>query len=227
LRSSGHGTKRVEKLHEGSGLDEARGHGSCGVGGFTQGVAMMKCQNRWVWLVAMFVAGICVGMPRVMADDKSDQSGQITPQDQEFVNQAAVINMAEVELGKMAQSKASNQDVKTFAKRMVDDHQKANKELQQIVQQQKGQMPKELDQQHKDMKDKLSKLSGSEFDKQYMEAMAMGHQKAVSLFETESKSETPIGKWAGTTLATLHEHHQEATRIAKEVGGNAQGAEQK
>jgi putative membrane protein len=175
----------------------------------------------------MFVAGVCVGLPRVAADDKSDKAESITPQDQEFVNQAAVINMAEVELGKMAQSKASNQEVKTFAKRMVEDHQKAGKELQQIVQQEKGKMPKELDQQHKDLKDKLSKLSGTEFDKQYMEAMHSGHQKAVSLFESESKSESAIGKWAGTTLATLKEHHQEAMRIAKEVGANAEGAEQK
>ena len=188
---------------------------------------MMKRQNRWVWLVAMFVAAMCVGLPRVVADDKGDQAGSITPQDQEFVNQAAVINMAEIELGKIAQSKASNQEVKTFAKKMVDDHSKAGKELQQIVQQQKGQMPKELDQTHKDLKDKLSKLSGAEFDKQYMEAMHSGHQKAVSLFESESKSESDIGKWAGTTLATIKEHHQEAMRIAREVGANAEGAEQK
>src|SRR5690349_16135583 len=176
---------------------------------------MMKCQNRWVWLVAMFVAGVCVGMPRVWAAD------QITPQDQEFVNQAAVINQAEVELGKIAQSKAENSDVKTFAKRMVDDHQKAQKELQQLVQQEKGKMPRELDQMHKDLKDKLSKLKGSEFDKQYMQAMAQGHEKAISLFETESKSDSDIGKWAGTTLATLKEHHEEAMRIAKTVGANA------
>jgi len=184
---------------------------------------MMKRQNRWVWLVAMFVAGVCVGLPRLVADDKSDQAGSITPQDQEFVNQAAVINMAEIELGKIAQSKASSQDVKTFAKKMVDDHSKAAKELEQLVQQQKGQMPKELDQQHKDLKDKLSKLSGAEFDKQYMEAMHSGHQKAVSLFESESKSESAIGKWAGQTVATLKEHHQEAMRIAKDVGANAEG----
>src|SRR3954468_9468383 len=130
-------------------------------GGFFKGVAMMKQQNRWVWLVAMFLAGVCVALPRASAaDEKGDQSGAITPQDQEFVNQAGVINKAEIELGKIAQSKASNSDVKAFAKRMVEDHGKAGKELEQLVRQQKGQMPKELDQTHKDLKDKLSKLSG-------------------------------------------------------------------
>src|SRR4051812_31004062 len=188
---------------------------------------MMNRNYRWVCLVGVIVAALSVVLPRALADDKSDKSGAISQQDQDFVNQAGVINMAEVELGKIAQSKASNQDVKTFAKRMVDDHQKAGKELKQIVQQQKGQMPKDLDQEHKDLKDKLSKLSGSEFDKQYMEAMHSGHQKAVSLFEAESKSESEIGKWAGQTVATLKEHHQEAMRIAKEVGANAEGAEQK
>jgi putative membrane protein len=187
---------------------------------------MMKVNYRWVRLVGAFVAALCVVLPRASADDKS---GSISQQDQEFVNQAAVINMAEIELGKMAESKAGNSDVKAFAKKMVEDHGKAQKELEQLVKQEKGKMPKELDQTHKDLKDKLSKLSGSEFDKQYMEAMAKGHEKAVSLFEKESKDseQTEIGKWAGQTLATLREHHQEAMRIAKEVGANAEGAEQK
>src|SRR5258706_272490 len=166
-------------------------------------------------------------MQRMAENQKEDKAGSISPQDQEFVNEAAVINQAEIELGKLAQSKASSEDVKTFAKRMVQDHSKAGKELEQLVRQENGKISKELDQMHKDLKDKLSKLSGTEFDKQYMEAMAMGHQKAVSLFESESKSESEIGKWAGQTLATLKEHHQEAMRIAKDVGANAEGAEQK
>jgi len=184
---------------------------------------------RWVCLVGVFVAALCVGLPRATADDKSDKANSITPQDQEFVNQAGVINKAEIELGKIAQSKASNSDVKQFAKKMVEDHGKAGKELEQLVRKENGQMPKELDQMHKDLKDKLSKLSGSEFDKQYMEAMAKGHEKAVSLFEKESKDseQSEIGKWAGQTLATLQQHHQEAMRVAKEVGANAEGAEQK
>jgi putative membrane protein len=188
---------------------------------------MMNRNYRWVCLVGVFVAALCALLPRTWADDKGDQAGSISAQDQEFVNQAGVINMAEVELGKMAQSKASNSEVKTFAKKMVEDHGKAGKELEQLVRQEKGKMPKELDQTHKDLKDKLSKLSGSEFDKEYMEAMAKGHQKAITAFESESKSETAIGKWAAQTLATLQQHHEEAMRIAKEVGANAEGAEQK
>lgn len=195
--------------------------------GFPKGVAMMNRQNRWVWLVAMFVAGFCVGVPSFAADQKEDKTGSISPQDQEFVNQAGVINKAEIELGKMAQSQASNSEVKAFAKKMVEDHGKAGKELEQLVRQEKGTMPKDLDQTHKDLKDKLSKLSGAEFDKQYMEAMVKGHQQAVSLFESESKSETAIGKWAGQTVATLHQHHDEASRVAKEVGASAASGEQK
>jgi len=49
-----------------------------------------------------------------------------------------VINQAEIELGKLAQSKASSEDVKTFAKRMVQDHGKAGKELEQLVRQENG-----------------------------------------------------------------------------------------
>ena len=79
--------------------------------------------------------------------------------DQKFVTDAAKGGMAEVELGKLAQDKASSDQVKNFGKRMVDDHSKANDELQTLAKNKNITLPTDLDPKDKALKDRLSKLS--------------------------------------------------------------------
>ncbi len=65
--------------------------------------------------------------------------------DQEFVMNAAKANMAEVELGKLAEARASNDQVKTFAKRMIDDHQKALDNLETVAKNEKITLPSAIE----------------------------------------------------------------------------------
>src|SRR5262245_36507989 len=61
--------------------------------------------------------------PKTNPPAKTDQTHQAAMHaDQQFVKTVAMDNMAEVELGKLASEKASREDVKDFAKKMVDDH---------------------------------------------------------------------------------------------------------
>lgn len=53
--------------------------------------------------------------------------------DAEFAVNAANGGMAEVALGDLAQQKASNAEVKSFAATMVKDHSKANEELKALA----------------------------------------------------------------------------------------------
>src|SRR5512140_2380360 len=91
--------------------------------------------------------------------------------DQVFVKKAAVGGMAEVELGTLAKDKASSDQVKQFANRMVTDHGKANDELKTLAQNKNITLPTDLDAKHKAVRDRLSKLSGEQFDRAYMQAM--------------------------------------------------------
>ena len=50
-----------------------------------------------------------------------------------FIEQMAIAGMAEVQLGKMAAERASNDDVKAFGQMMVKDHTQADQELMQIA----------------------------------------------------------------------------------------------
>jgi len=121
---------------------------------------------------------------------------------------AAEGGLAEVELGKLAKEHASNADVKKFADRMVDDHGKANDELEGILKQKGMTAPTALKGKEKSTYDRLAKLNGAAFDRAYMEDMVKDHEKDVKEFERESTSgkDPDFKAFAGKTLPTLQEH---------------------
>jgi putative membrane protein len=150
------------------------------------------------------------------------QSGsmQLSSQDQTFVKNAAAGGMMEVELGRIAAQKASSADVKSFGQRMVTDHSKANTQLMEIASQKGVTVPKALPADMQKEMDKLSKLSGAEFDKMYMSHMLKDHHKDISEFEKEASkgADSSLKSFAQTTLPTLREHLQMAQSIGSKVG---------
>ena len=89
----------------------------------------------------------------------------------------------EVQLGQLAQEKTGNEKVKEFGKRMEQDHSKANEELKKLASDKDVQLSNELDKKHKGKVDKLTKLSGADFDKQYMDAMVSDHKEDIKKFQ--------------------------------------------
>jgi putative membrane protein len=128
--------------------------------------------------------------------------------DRKFVEEAAMGGLAEVELGKLAQQKAQSDQVKQFGARMVQDHGKANDELKQIAETKGVQVPAAPDKSHQKEVDKLAKLSGGEFDREYVAHMLSDHRKDVSAFKkaADNSKDSDIKAFAGKTLPTLHEH---------------------
>ena len=140
--------------------------------------------------------------------------------DQAFIKKAAEGGLAEVELGKLATQKASSNDVKQFGQRMVDDHSKANDQLKSIAQQENVQVPSALKGKEKRTYDRLSKLSGTQFDRAYMRLMVQDHRKDVNEFRRESTSakNDQVKQFAESTLPTLQDHLKQAEQTAQTVG---------
>jgi putative membrane protein len=128
--------------------------------------------------------------------------------DATFVTKTASAGMAEVEFGKIAVERASSEEVKKFARRMVDDHSKANDELKTLAQNKKITLPDAPDPHVKAMRDRLSKLSGASFDRAYMQMMIADHRKALNDFRLASKAakDADVKGWAAKTLPTIEEH---------------------
>jgi len=154
---------------------------------------------------------------------KSAGASSLSSSDRNFIMKAAQGGMAEVELGQLASQRASDPQVKQFAERMVADHGKANDQLKQIASSKNVTLPTDVPAAEKRERDRLAKLSGAQFDREYMSHMTSDHKKDTSLFRSAAKSakDSEIKQFASTTLPTLEEHLQMAQSITKSTKSSA------
>jgi len=149
--------------------------------------------------------------------------------------QLVEINNAEVALGRTASTKAQNAAVKSFAEMMVKDHTAALTKLRDV--QGVGSTDMKPNSKHQATADRLSKLSGAEFDREYISAMVSGHQEALEFLEKHSRTTTSnttsnttsagtagkmsLAKISEEMIPTVREHLQQAQKIQRDLGGNA------
>jgi putative membrane protein len=160
--------------------------------------------------------------------------------EKDFINHVLSDGTAEVELGKMAAERASNPEVKRFAQMMVDDHTKAGTELKAIATKYGVQPMPKVDDKHQDLMERLSKLRGAQFDREYIDAMVDDHQNAVDSLQSRVDSTAPlkdkitdpakadtavvpektdnapkaaVNEWAAMTLPTVRQHLEAAKRL--------------
>lgn len=142
-----------------------------------------------------------------------------TNPDREFAKKAAAGGVAEVKLGQLAIDKATSDTVKNFGKRMMDDHRKANEQLKRTVARENIELPSEMNEHDQDVYNRLSQLSGAEFDKAYARDMVSDHKQDIAAFKTESDSgkDQAIKDFAFRTLPTLEEHMKLAREMMHEL----------
>jgi putative membrane protein len=160
-----------------------------------------------------------------MTPSTMPESVPVRADDKKFAKDAALGGLTEVELGKLATQKASSDAVKQFGQRMVDDHTKANAQLQEAAQKDQVTVPTSLDSKHQSRIDKLAKLSGPAFDKAYMKDQVKDHQQDIQEFQNEASNGTKpdVKQFASATLPTLQEHLEAAKSAEK--AAKAQGSE--
>lgn len=92
-----------------------------------------------------------------------------------------------------------------------------------------GYLPTELSAEHQTLKNKLSILSGAEFDSQYMQAMVEDHAKAVELFEKQAlhSKDTHLQGYASKNLPIIKEHYQKAQQLGNNSGKGAPASDNK
>lgn len=153
------------------------------------------------------------------ATTASASATAMDPADSDFMMKAAQGGLAEVDMGNMASSKATNADVKKFGDRMVTDHSKANDELKQLAATKGVTLPTAVSDEQKKAMDEMTAKSGKDFDKFYMDDMVKDHEKDVAEFEKASKEakDADLKAWAAKTLPTLQGHLQMAKETQKKV----------
>lgn len=141
----------------------------------------------------------------------------------EFIEKAAKSNLAEIEFSKVAQQKASNSDVKSYAQTMQTEHTKANDELRKIAQKKNITFPTSMDQEKQTKLDNMRRKSGAEFDRAYMDYAVNSHSKSVEFYQKASKElkDNELKTYADNTLTSLKNHHQKATQLNDKLKGTA------
>jgi putative membrane protein len=143
--------------------------------------------------------------------------------DQRFAKDAASGGMAEVKLGQLAQEKGSNDAVKNFGQRMVTDHSKADDDLKAAASNANIDLPNQMSAKDQATYDRLSKLSGSAFDRAYARAMVTDHRQDIAQFRKEATNgeNASIKNFASQTLPTLQEHLKLAQQMEKAVSSQS------
>jgi putative membrane protein len=131
-----------------------------------------------------------------------------------FMKDAGVSGMLEVVFAELATKKASSSKVKAFAAQMIKDHGQANKELAAIAEKAGILLPTDLLPEQKKQYDHMATLTGTAFDKEYMQMMVDGHQKTVELFKYgQDLNKQDLVGFAKKTLPVIVQHHAQARTI--------------
>ena len=128
--------------------------------------------------------------------------------DESFYKSAAEAGISEVDLGKLAQDKSSNQQVKDFGAMMVKDHSAANDKLQALASSKGISLPTSASMGQMATKAKLEVLKGDTFDKSYIKAQVKGHVDTVRLPNKEiaSGQDADAKSFAEAVLPTVRSH---------------------
>ena len=141
---------------------------------------------------------------------------------QKFITEVIRGNLAEVQVGKLAQQKGQSDAVRSFGQQLVSDHSDANNQATQVADQLGVTPPKEPNAKQKAAYDKLSKLSGEAFDRAFAKEMVADHKKDIKEFEKEAKKkDDPAAQFASDTLPVLHKHLDMAQNLERNKTGQA------
>ena len=149
-------------------------------------------------LITIFILSLTLSLSEPFARGASENqvpkgdstNGKVSKADEKFVKDAASGGLMEVELGKIAVEKASNQGVKDYGRRMQEDHGKANEELKTLAANKGIVLAKSMEAKQKRTVDRLSKLSGDKFDREYIKTMVDDHKEVLASFQREADKGT-------------------------------------
>jgi putative membrane protein len=149
-------------------------------------------------------------------------AGQASVMDKMFVRKAMQGGMAEVQLGQLTLQKSSNDQVKQFAQRMIDDHTKLNDQMKPVAQQLGVSAPNQVSKKDRAAMAKLQTLSGSAYDEAYIRDMVKDHKQDLSDFQSEASSgqDQTVKDAATQGSQVISQHLQMIEQIAKDQNVN-------
>jgi putative membrane protein len=133
---------------------------------------------------------------------------------QAFMKKAIEGNLAEVQLGQLAQQKGGSDGVKNLGRQLETDHSSANQKAMSVASSMSMTPPSEPDKKQKATYQRLSKLSGDAFDREFVKLSVADHKKDIAEYQKEAKRQNdPAAGYAGETLPSLQNHLEMAQSL--------------
>ena len=128
--------------------------------------------------------------------------------DRAFAIMAAETDMAEIQISKMAEEKASSDEVKKLAQKLMEDHTKSSDAMKQIASAKGLPLPDKTDSKHEAIATRLEGESGAQFDKDFLSSNSKDHHRVIAAFKKESMSgnDPEIKAFAKEFLPAIQEH---------------------
>jgi putative membrane protein len=148
---------------------------------------------------------------------------RMTPEQREewrFLKEAAAASRFEAEAARMALGKSSHPGVRSYAAALINHHTSAGNELQHMWQT-RGMAPPMLPNDQRRTLNRLAKLQGGKFDREFVQAVALKRQQQdVEGFERASLTtrDPQLKAWIDRTLPTMRYHLATAERLAPAPG---------
>jgi putative membrane protein len=174
------------------------------IGWFNQHDKSEDCAMTIRWLTAGVAAALIVCSPS-FAQDKASQK---------FLKEAIEGNLAEVKMGELAQKNGKSDKVRSFGQMLQKDHSDANQKATAAANQLGMSPPTEPNRKQKAMYDRMSKLSGDNFDREFAKHMVEDHKKDIKAYEKEAKKNDAAAAYAKEALPTLHKHLETAQSLS-------------
>lgn len=135
---------------------------------------------------------------------------------EKFVHRAAASGMKELQAAEIALRNSTNEQVKGYARELIADHSKQNRQLTTLAAQNNIQVSKDLPSKDRDNLNKLRNQTGDEFDQAYMQQMVMDHQKAIALYQSCATAEQvneQVRQFCSGQLPTLQAHQRDVREL--------------
>jgi putative membrane protein len=146
--------------------------------------------------------------------DEGNMGPFVTNTDKQYAQAMAARGMMEIRLGQAALEKSAREDVKNLAHRMITEYLSWDAGMEKAAAKLGIAMPSDMDAKDKAEVDRISALSGPEFDRAYLKEVIKLQTKALTMSHHEASEAAVSGfrHWAGIVIPTLQDQVHEAQK---------------
>jgi len=172
-----------------------------------------------IGLAGVLAAGTAMAQTNPPANSPAQKSAQARmskPADkasQKFIKAAIEGDIAEIDVGKLAQEKGQSEAVKQYGAMLVKDHGEHKAKAEEVASQLGVTPPTGSSFGEKATYAKLKLLSGETFDRSFAKSMVTDHRDDIRDYQKEASKSDAAGRLARETLPTLHKHLEAAQRL--------------